>query len=84
MHGPQLREAILLLKLRLDACDDPNDVVGIQFEIEQAYDRLINLTGCSRERLEAAIDSDYPDWARDRAADKARPPQDPPESAGEA
>ena len=66
MNGKQLREEIFRLLLRQDQCEDPGELVGLQFALEERYRTMSCLTGKSPEAIEIAILSQYPEWLQQR------------------
>jgi hypothetical protein len=67
MHGPQLRLKILELKLRLDF-SRPEEVEALLIELDEHYRCLQLITKEPLQKLKSAIDSQYPDWAKDEIA----------------
>jgi hypothetical protein len=66
VNGKQLREEIFRLLMRQDQCEDPGELVALQFALEEHYRTMSCLTGKSPEAIEIAILSQYPDWLRQR------------------
>lgn len=66
MNGKQLREEIFRLLLRQDQCEDPVELVALQFALEEHYRTMSCLIGKSPEAVEIAVLSQYPDWLRRR------------------
>ena len=76
MTPRQLRDDIFHLMLEMDLAENPNEMVRIQFAMEDAYRSLVNLTGISQQALESAILSQYENWLKGRGEDTP-PPTDP-------
>lgn len=76
MHGPQLREEILTLMLRLDS-SPPEDCIVIQKLLDEHYCNLQLITKEPMRKLKVAIAKQYPEWVAEFYSRQINPNKNP-------
>jgi hypothetical protein len=69
MSYQSLREEIFALMLKIEESDNPDEIVGLQWEIGEKLKVILATTGLTDDAAEAILWRQYAEWLRKRNTD---------------